>query len=812
MRLLIASSLALLMIAVTAASAAEEPPSLRGQVVDTSRGALPGTTVTLMPHTPASAEPIFQVTDESGHFTFAGVPAGSYSVTFAMPGFDAKTISAVVLPTSGTLTIELRIGGFAEQVNVVADNARTDIRAAAGESDIQEAVLMSVPLARDRFEDALPLLPGVVRGPDGLLNMKGARAHESSTLVNGLNASDPVTGHAAVRLPLEAVETLNVHTGVYSAALGNSTGGVTDVVTRPGTDNFTVQVQNFFPRLRIKEGSVKGLDAFTPRVRVAGPIRAGKLWFANSFSYRFARSRVDELRPLEASEQIVENLDVLTQIDYAVSTSHRVRIISLVTPGTIDNANIDTLHPYDATPDMKQRGWNASVADQTVLGHRFTLASSVSIKEFDVEVMPKYAAPSRVNVNGIAGNYFNRIDRDSSRYDIGSTLSAGFNRWGTHLLSVGGQLTRASYDGIDESLPTVVSRADGTPLRRIDFIGSSTVGSSKNETAAFIDNQWSVNRGLTLHAGARYGHDSLSGDHAFAPRFDASVVPFTGRNTVVKVGIGRFHGKLPLNADGFTERQRRLITELDGSEFGARPVLIENRLDAGGLRTPVTTTWNVELDHEIARDLVARVSYRRSNGSRQLVIDSIDNESLVLSSHGASRSREIETTIRRRFVSRGEVNFSYVRSRAEGDLNDYVSLFGDVRDAIILPNEYGRQPFDVPNRFLLWGILHFPHQITASPTVEYRDGFPYTIVDDTQSVVGRRNGGARYPRLLTLDLAVTKDVRLTRKQRARVGVQIFNLTGHFNPRDVQNNTGSSTFGVYANNADRHVRAKFTLLF
>ena len=108
--------------------------------------------------------------------------------------------------------------------------------------------------------------------------------------------------------------------------------------------------------------------------------------------------------------------------------------------------------------------------------------------------------------------------------------------------------------------------------------------------------------------------------------------------------------------------------------------------------------------------------------------------------------------------------------------------------------------------------MQLPYQITVAPTVEYRDGFPYTIVDETQSVVGRRNNEARFPRLFTLDMAVMKDIRLTRNQRARVGVQVFNLTGHFNPRDVQNNTGSGTYGRYANNADRHVRAKFTLLF
>jgi hypothetical protein len=800
-------------MAPSLAAAADEPPSLRGQVVDASRGALPGTTVTLTPNGTPAAETLFQVTDESGVFTFAGVPAGSYSVTFSMPGFDEKKISAVVLPTSETLTIELRIGAFEERVSVVAENAGTDARTAAGQSDIQEDVLTSVPLARDRFEDALPLVPGIVRGPDGLLNMKGARSHESSTLVNGLNVSDPVTGHAAVRLPLEAVETLKVHTGVYSAAFGNATGGVTDVVTRPGSDNFAVQVQNFFPRLRIKEGTVKGFDAFTPRVRIAGPIRAGQVWFANSYNYRFVRSRVDELQPLDASEQVVESFDALMQIDYAATTSHHVRAIGLFTPGNIDNANIDTLHPFDATPNMQQRGWTTSVADNQAIGRRFTLASSFSLKEYDVDVAPKYGSTSFVNVNGVAGNYFNRFVRDSRRYDAGSTFGSTVeNGLGAHLVNIGVQFARANYQGTDDSLPVVVSGSDGAPLRHIDFVGNPVVSSSKNELAAFVEDQWSLNPNVTLHAGLRYGYDSLSDDHSLAPRFDASFVPFTGRNTVVKAGVGQFHGRLPLNADGFADRQRRLITDLAGSSYDARAVLVENRLDADGLRTPVTTTWNVELDHEIARDLLARVSYRRSSGSRQLVIDSIVNDALVLSSNGRSRSRELEATVRRTFASRGEVNISYVRSKAEGDLNDYVSLFGDVRDPIILPNAYGRQPFDAPNRFLVWGMAHLPYEVTVSPTMEYRDGFPYTIVDESQAVVGERNADARFPRLFTLDMAVTKDMRLTATQRARVGVQVFNLTGHFNPRDVQNNMGSATYGTFANSADRTVRAKFTLLF
>ena len=47
---------------------------------------------------------------------------------------------------------------------------------------------------------------------------------------------------------------------------------------------------------------------------------------------------------------------------------------------------------------------------------------------------------------------------------------------------------------------------------------------------------------------------------------------------------------------------------------------------------------------------------------------------------------------------------SYVRSSTEGDLNDFVSLFGDLRDPIIHTTSTARQSFDTPNRFLVWGV------------------------------------------------------------------------------------------------------------
>ena len=92
---------------------------------------------------------------------------------------------------------------------------------------ITSGVLRDAPLVDQKFQDALPLLPGVVRGPDGNLNIKGTRPSQSGILVSSLNVTDPVTGSPAIELPLEAVETVKVYSNPYSAEYGKFSGAVT---------------------------------------------------------------------------------------------------------------------------------------------------------------------------------------------------------------------------------------------------------------------------------------------------------------------------------------------------------------------------------------------------------------------------------------------------------------------------------------------------------------------------------------------------------------------------------------------------------
>ena len=177
----------------------------------------------------------------------------------------------------------------------------------------------------------------------------------------------------------------------------------------------------------------------------------------------------------------------------------------------------------------------------------------------------------------------------------------------------------------------------------------------------------------------------------------------------------------------------------------------------------------------------------------------------------SSLYREFQAIARFRFQEGRNIYLSYVRSRARGDLNDYNTYFGNLRNPVIRPNQYSRQNFDVPNRLLFWGDFALPHAIVLTPVVEWRNGFPFSAVNEQQDFVGERNAAGRFPPLFTLDVLVMKGIAIPfkgKKYHGRAGMTFFNVTNHFNPRDVQNNIASPQYGGFYNSPGLSMRLKF----
>ncbi len=186
---------------------------------------------------------------------------------------------------------------------------------------------------------------------------------------------------------------------------------------------------------------------------------------------------------------------------------------------------------------------------------------------------------------------------------------------------------------------------------------------------------------------------------------------------------------------------------------------------------------------------------------------------IVLRSAGQATYRAIELTARLRLRRDDRFFVSYVQSRTRGDLNDFNSYFGDFGEPVIRANQYSNLPFDVPKRLIAWGTINLPRRISIAPIFEVRSGFPYSVRNAQQDFVGVRNSDrTRFPTFLSLDSEFAKDFQVTKKYGVRLSLKVFNLTNHFNPRDVHANVADPLFGQFFAPYHRFFSGGFDVLF
>jgi hypothetical protein len=112
----------------------------------------------------------------------------------------------------------------------------------------------------------------------------------------------------------------------------------------------------------------------------------------------------------------------------------------------------------------------------------------------------------------------------------------------------------------------------------------------------------------------------------------------------------------------------------------------------------------------------------------------------------------------------------------------------------------------------LWGHVNIPFQrFEILPTVEYRNGFPYTTVDALQNYVGIPNS-TRFPKFFSADARLLRDFKVSKKYTVRLSLTGFNLTNHFNALEVHDNIADPQYGVFFGNYHRRYRFDFEVLF
>ena len=761
------------------------------------------------------------ISDEQGEYSFNHLAAGEYKLTAASRGFKSAEHRVIVaIDATVDLDVSLEVAPFETTVNVSRDEDRINTTDTTIGGQLSARKLHDVPLINEKFQDALPLLPGVTRSSDGALNIKGTRPDQGGVLVSSVNVTDPVTGNAAIDLPLEAVESVQVFSNPFSAEYGRFTGAVTAIETRSGTNEWRYLLTNVLVRPRFRDSHLYGVQSATPRLAIGGPIKKDKAFFFQSFEYRFVRSEVTSLPP-DKRDSKLESFDSFTRLDFNLNTTNRLTVSFSLFPQKREAANLNTFTPLETAANVHQRGWFLAINEQKTFANHALLQSSFSLKQFDVDVFGNSGAPFVISPRTRAGGWFNRQQRDSRRIQWLESLTLPNKKFrGEHELRVGFDVSHTAFDGTDLSQPVRILRNDGSLSQLIAFAGNGQLQRRNTELAAFVQDTWQLNHNLTVDLGLRWDHDGIGDDHNLAPRFGFALLPFSNDHTVIRGGVGLFYDKIPINVGIFEQYQQRVVTQFaaNGVTIVDGPRIFQHVVRSNN--SPYSVAATLQVDQEI-KSLLLRVGYEERQTRRDFILDPVASGSLLLRNDGKSRYREFQVTGRLRLQERHHVYVSYVRSSATGDLNAFNDYFGNLRNPVIRANERSLQPFDAPNRLLAWGDFGLPKQIVVSPVLDWHTGFPFSLVDENQNFVGARNRAGRYPSFLSLDLQITKGLAPKvpnwgfipakfrgKKLPGRFGVKVFNLTNHWNPRDFQSNIDATDFGTFYNSPRRGIRLKF----
>ena len=594
-----ASLAGLLLFSLATAAFSQTTGSIVGTVSDDSGAPLPGATVEA--RSPSLQGTKTVVTGADGSYRLSLLPPGSYTVAASLPQFGRAEQTLQVLLVRN-VTADFRLRATAREEVVVSGEAPVvDSTSTTLGANIDQRVFQRLPTGRD-YGSVVQTVPGVstdVAEPDGeSISVYGSSSAENAYLIDGVNTTNLEYGVEGKELNFEFIQEIEVKTGGYEAEYGRSTGGIINVITKSGGNEFHGDAFGYFNDESLQadtkgvgetlEGAAVGFEKQDYGVDLGGYFVKDRLWFFGAYD-RVEQTVTNELTagPLEGEEVDSKTARDIgsAKLTWGFATGHTLVASYIQDPrtdsGAIDDAN-HTLNGEPATFLGRQDfgGRDYSLRWDGLLGPSVAMSAQGARHEERNSISPSTEEGDTIeyidtrNDNFQTGGFglIQKKNFQRDHYLVNATIfSLHHHEIKTGLeyeedsatvtkrMSGGQQVTifenptnaaRPIYQHFYWTTPTATLDPFNAPISQLN------ASPEHNIWTAYLQDRWSVLPELSLNLGIRWdrqeiidasGATRITLDEDFAPRLGVIWTPGRDRRTKVFGSFGLYYEEIPMD-------------------------------------------------------------------------------------------------------------------------------------------------------------------------------------------------------------------------------------------------------------------------
>lgn len=607
--------------------------------------------------------------DGEGRYRFPYLPVGRYRLSIGAQGFAPVTKElTMTVGQALDMPLKLEIAGVSERVTVTSDVPMIEtVRTQVAET-IQPTDIANLPLNGRNYLDLALLVPGVSPTNTGSnqrfaetsavpgqgISIAGQRNLYNSFVVDGLSANDDAADLTGTYYSEEVINQFQVITSGGIAEFGRASGGVINIITKSGTNDWRGNLYGFARNQRFdaRNPLATTKDLLTQAQyggTISGPIKRDRTFFFANFEQ--TRRNYSAVLTI-ASSAVTTIKNRLNAVNYKGP-----RIVTGVVPASFDTTNFFArvdhelndrnqlsarYSLYHITADNSRsvgglnavsRGSGLDDTDQTIEVSNITTLNSHTLNEARFQFTnSRLGAPINdtigpaVGISGVANfgtatssplardiNLFEAVDNVSTQRGVHS-LKGGvdflYNRVNiTFPGAVQGVYAFTSLNNFVSGNYSTFQQAFGVPSQL----------QSNPSVGFFVQDEWRIRPDFTINAGLRYDLQFLpspiqTDTNNIAPRLGLAYAP-GDRKTVLRASFGIYYDRIPLRATSNAlqrDGSKYLVIQLAPTQPGApifpnvlatQPTTLPTKPNITRIDPNIETSYSEHANFQVEREL-----------------------------------------------------------------------------------------------------------------------------------------------------------------------------------------------------------------